>query len=269
MAASFVIVFHVVPSELSPKAHRGEPVSEQARTWTPEQGWSEQIRRSSAEVVEEGEDLVFEKRVSNAHSPRGAVFEVPVEEDLRLVEEPGARMAFPAVGFFEEPAETVFLAVPWSGQGEDTVRVFDRFEWVAVDEREGLTLVEYHARHGSQALLHGDHIWFRQAERSVLVEPVTGSIVDYEEAEALWSEPYEAGDPRFGFLLQGLQEREKVWEASVSPSPAAQQALVEEAKQARNDHALELAWTGGPVFVAGQALLFAGLAGWPRRAFGA
>ncbi len=263
------MVFYVLPEGFSPGVEGGSvTVEETAETWTPEEGWREDVRRTSVSVVEDGEGFLLTERVSNAASPRGTVFEVPVLDDLRLVEEPRARLGFPAVGFFQGPVETVHLAVPWENEGADTVHLFDRFDRVGVVERGGVSLVEYHARHGNQALLHDGEIWFRQADRTVWVEPVTGVVVDYEESEALWSEPYRGGNPLLGSLLQGLEGKEKQWEATVAPTPAASAALLEEAKEKRADHALELGAWALPVLVVGQVLMFAGLVGRPRPVFG-
>lgn len=268
VASAVILTFYVMPEAFSARTEESLTVRETASTWTPEAGWREEVRRTSVDMVESGEGFVVEERVSNAASPRGSVFEVPVFEDLRLVEEPRARMGFPAVGFFQAPMETVHLAVPWEAEGSDTVHLYDRFDRVGVDERGGVSLVEYNARHGSQALLHDGEIWFRQVDRTVWVEPVTGMVVDYVEEEALWSEPYRGGDPLLGSVLQDLEGgKEKRWEATVAPTPAASSSLLESAKEERMMLALESGGWSVPVFVIGQALMFSGLVRWPRVAF--
>lgn len=267
VAAAVFLVFYVMPGSFAGDVEASVTVAETAKTWTPEEGWREEVRRTSVDVTASGEGFVLRERVSNAASPRGSMFEVPVFEDLRLVEEPRARLGFPAVGFFQEPLEAVHFAVPWEGEEADTVHLYDRFERMGVVERGGVSLVEYHARHGSQALLQDGEIWFRQADRTVWVEPVTGTVVDYEESEALWSEPYQGDDPLLGSFLQGLEGKEKRWEATVAPTPAASSSLLESAKEERVRLALESGGWSVPVFVIGQALMFCALVGWPRAAF--
>lgn len=263
--AAAYLGLYLVPFSNGVEPGASTSVTERAETWTPEDGWREDLREATARIEVEDDGLVFEERLSSPAPPRGNVFELPVEEDLRLAHEPGARASFPPMPVFQEPRDTVYVAVPWSDGDQARVGAYDRFEHIETVERDGVTLLEYHARHGSQQFLHDGTIWTRASERTALVEPVTGTVVDYEDHETLWAEPHEDDDPVLGSIKQQLAEREKVWEATIEPTDASSSALLDQAEAARDDHVQRIVAAAAAPLIAGQALLAAGLTGRPRR----
>jgi hypothetical protein len=270
VAAAAVLGFHVIPSDAGPDPGASTEVTEHAETWTPAEGWRTGTRTVTTSLVEGDEGLAVRERVQGPASPRGASFTLPVlDDDLRLAADPGGRAGFPAVPFAQSVPDTVHVAVPWADDdGEATVGAYDRFERMGTVERDGLTLVEYHARHATQQFLHEGTIWTRQSERTAIVDVVTGTVVDYEHHETLWAEPQEDDDPLLGGLQQELAEREKVWEAHLEPTDEAVGTLLERAEASRRDTVEDVLMAAGPALVAGQAMLGAALTGRPRRVLG-
>lgn len=262
------IVLDAIPSSAGPGPGTEATVEESVQRWTPEDGWEQTERTSTQRIEGEADAAVFRERISSEASPRGDDFALEVEDGLRLAREPGARAAFPATPFLGTPPETVYVAVPWEDGGDASVGAYDRFERTGTVEQDGVELVEYSARHGRQAFLHEDTIWYRQSSQTALVEPVTGTVVDYRDHESLWREPYEGDDPLLGSIKQDLAGPEKTWEATVEPTEAASSALLDEAKAQRAEVATEMAATASAGLVLGDALLLAALTARPRRLFG-
>lgn len=261
-------VFDAIPASAGPGPGTEATVTESVERWTPQDGFERTERTSTHRIEAEDGATVFRERISSEASPRGDAFELEVEDGLRLAHEPGARAGFPATPFMGTPPETVYVAVPWEDDEVARVGAYDRFERAGTVERGGIELVEYTARHGRQAFLHGDTIWYRQSSQTALVEPVTGTVVDYRDHESLWRESFEDGGPLLGSLQQDLAQPEKAWEATVEPTEASSDELLEQAKAERAEVARKMAGTALAGLVVGDACLLAALMARPRRLFG-
>lgn len=266
MAGSAYIVFHVHPTDTQAQTGQRASVTEQARTWAPQAGWEEHLRQRSVTLDDDGETLTLREHIETAASPRGDRFELPVDGTLHVAGEPGVRATFPTTPIFEAPPAVVYLGVPWETDQGAVVGAIDTFHRMGVTEQDGLELVRYHAREASQFFVHDGTIWYRETNRTALVEPVTGLVVDYHAQETLWTEPHHTGFLTAP-LLQQLESKEKVWEAIVEPTPAGEQALLEQAKARRAEHLEDLFTKALPVLGLGEVLLWAAIARRPHRAF--
>lgn len=267
LAAGAFAVVQVVRGNLDPQPGAQATVTERVDYWTPHEGDQQVLRPRRTQVRDTAEGLEVLHRLDGAHSPRGDRFPLEVTDRYRLEAEPGGFARFPPTALWEEPPETVHLAVPWAT--DDGVRLgpFDTFQRLHEVERAGVTLVEYQAREPNQFLVDGDTVWFRNADRTAFVEPVSGTVVDYRSHETIWRAPLDRPD-----LLHDLEppreNREKVWEATARPTDAATVARAEQARDRRSDHWSDVLLAGLPLLGAGEALLWAGLAGRPRRLMG-
>lgn len=266
VATAAYVVVHVDPGQLPTEADQPRSVTEHATTWTPDRGRQETLRQRTTVADASDDGLVHRESIDAPASPRGHRFQLPLDDRLEVDHEPGARVTFPPTPLFDAPPETVHLAVPWADEGPDPVGALDTFRRMDTVEQDGVTLVRYHARHSAQFFVHEETVWFRQTNRTALVEPVTGAVVDYRDHETLWTKPMRS-NPLIGNLLNDLTTREKVWEATVEPTEAAQAQLFEQAMTARSEHLRSLATTALAALAAGEMLLWAALAGRPRRFF--
>lgn len=266
VAASAYVVFHVLPSNQTAQPGEEVRIDERFRAWTPEEGWTEGLRTRTVAVVDDPAGLALRERVEGAASPRGASFSLPVDGALNVEGEPAVRAGFPATPLFGEPRETVYLAVPWADDGHAAVGAIDTFHRSDVVDRDGTGLVEYNARHVAQFFVHDDKIWYRATARTVLVEPLTGDVVDYDRHETLWIEPMPVEGLPHG-VHELTTERERVWEAHVEPTATAQAALLERAQHHRAERLEELAAVGLPILGLGDVFLWAAIAARPRRVF--
>lgn len=274
LAGAFFVVastyagLRFAPAGLHPEAGDSQAVTESVSYWTPSEGEREALRPRSEQVRQTGDGLELFRRLAGPHSPRGDEFTVELGERWTLAEEPAAYASFPPTPLWETPPETVHVGVPWQTAEGKTIGGFDAFHRLHEVERAGLELVKYKAREPAQFLVDGDVVWFRSAERVAFVEPVSGTVVDYRDEETLWKAPLDRPE-----VLHDIQpprsNREKVWEAVAEPTPTGQQQLAQAAERARADHVEQLAVYGLPLLLAGQGLLWAGLAGHPERWLGA
>lgn len=257
-------VFRIAPEDLGPKPGAHASVTETVDYWTPKQGDQEALRPVSATVRDSGANLTWVQKLQGPHSPRGGQFALELAEGYELAEDPGADVTFPPTPLWEKPPEIVYLGVPW--QTEDGVQLgaFDDFYRLHEVRRDGVTLVKYEAREPNQFFISGDTIWFRSIHRVAFVEPVSGTVVDYRDHETLWRASRDRPT-----LLQELeppsQSREKVWEATVEPTPASSQQLLRQAEQHRAEHLEDLLVAGMPLLAAGEVLMWGALVGRPRR----
>lgn len=266
VAGSAYVVFGVLPAGVGAQAGESRAVTEEVRYWTPDDGWNEELRERTSRLVDVDEQLTLDENVDSAASPRGASFRLPVDQRLRVQGEPGVTAGFPPTPFFESPPETVHVAVPWAQSGRAKVGAFDTFYRTDVTERDGLELVRYQARHSSQFFVHEEKIWYRASVRTALVEPASGTVVEYSDHETLWTEPL----PLLGTahkVHELTTERERVWEAQVDSTPATEQKLLEEAKAERAEQLKDLLSYGLPGLAAGELMLWAAIARRPVRAF--
>jgi len=232
--------------------------------WTPEEGHQQALRSTEQSIEASSRGLALVERVEGVHSPRGAAFALPVNETYDVPGEPAVDARFAPTLPWEDPPATVHLAVPWATSEGTRVGAIDTFHRLDVVERDGTTLVKYFAREPSQFFVVDGTIWYRSAERIEYVEPATGSVVDYERTETLWTEDFDPST--VGQLTREYtSEREKVWSATVKPTPTASDRLLEQALEKRESVVEEAAWTAGIAFVVGQTLLGAGLMARPRR----
>lgn len=269
VAGAAYVVFNVEPGQMPSQPGEVQLVTERTDTWTPDRGDQEALRQRSLTTQDTGEGLLLQETLDAPAPPRGQRFQLALDDELEVADEPGARVSFPSTPLFNAPPERVYLAVPWEGQGPDEtdpVGAIDTFRRMGTVEQHDVTLVRYHARHSSQFFVQGDTIWFRQSNRTALVEPVTGTIVDYHDEETLWTKPAQS-DPLIGNLLNELTTKGKVWEATVQPTPASQAALLEQAIAARGEHLQGLLAKALPALGAGELLLWAAIANRPRRFF--
>jgi hypothetical protein len=257
----------LAPGALPPEAGTSQAVTEKVDYWTPEEGDEQVLRPRNDHVRRTGDGLELVRRLEGPHSPRGGAFSVELGERWTLAEEPAAYATFPPTPMWEEPPATVHVGVPWEKEGK-TIGGFDDFHRLEEVRRHGLDLVKYKAREPNQFLVDGDVVWYRSAERVAFVEPVSGTVVDYRDEETLWRAPLQETE-----LLNDVQppreNREKVWEAVVEPTPAGTQQLAQAAERSRGDHLGQLAVYGLPALLAGQGLLWVGLTGRPKRWLGA
>ncbi|PSG96199.1 hypothetical protein BRD56_11765 [Thermoplasmatales archaeon SW_10_69_26] len=264
VATGAYAVFHLAPASLDPEPGQTQAVTERVAYWTPEDGHQQILRPRTDHVRQDADGLELVRRLQGTHSPRGGQFQVDLGDRWRLAEEPAAYAAFPPTPVWEEPPETVHVGVPWQTEDGKRIGGFDDFQRLHETERDGLALVKYEAREPSQFLVDGDQVWFRTAVRTALVEPVTGTVVDYHDEETLWTAPLEG--PDIVHEIQPPREnREKVWEATVEPTPASQQQRVEQAEQTREDHLEHVLALAVPALLAGELLMGAGITGRPKR----
>lgn len=266
IAGSAYVVFGVLSSGVGAQAGESQAVTEEIRYWTPDDGWSEGLRERTSRFVEADEHLTLDENLGSTHSPRGASFRLAVDQWLRVQGEPGVTAGFPPTPLFDSPPDTVYVAVPWAQSGRAKVGAFDAFHRTGVTEQEGLDLVRYHARHSSQFFVHEEKIWYRASVRTALVEPATGTVVEYSDHETLWTEPL----PLLGTahrVHELTTARERVWEAQVDTTPATEQKLLEKAKGERTEQLKDLLSYGLPGLAAGELMLWAAIARRPVRAF--
>jgi hypothetical protein len=264
LAASAYAVFALLPASLGPEPGSERAVTESVEYWTPEEG-HETVLRPRTDAVHEGSGgLELVRTFAGPHSPRGGEFRVGLDQGWRLAEEPSAHAAFPATPPWEKPPETVYVGVPWQTDRGLQLALFDDFRRLHEVEDHGLDLVKYKADEPSQFLVDDDVAWFRSVQRTALVEPISGTVVDYREEETIWRTSLEGPE-----LLRDVRppsdQREKVWEATIEPTPAGTQRLAEHAEEARADELRELAAYALPAVLASEALMAAGLVGWPKR----
>lgn len=264
VAASAYAVFALVPASLGPEAGERQAVTERVDYWTPEEGHESVLRPRTDSVRQTGDGLELLRQLGGPHSPRGDEFRVGLEEGWRLAQEPAAHASFPATPPWEKPPETVYVGVPWQTQQGVEVALFDDFHRLHEVEQDGLTLVKYHAREPNQFLRDGDTVWFRAAERTALVEPISGAVVDYHEEETIWRASV-AGPALLYELRPPRDDREKVWGASIEPTPSGQARLVEQAEAARADQLADMLGYGLPALLVAEGLMAAGIVGRPKR----
>lgn len=267
VAVAAFAVFEVTPEDLNPEPGEQARVTETVDYWTPRSGDQQALRPRTATIEPQGDGFAFVEQIQGVHSPRGDRFALALSDRLELAEEPGAVAAFPPTPLWSEPPEIVYLAVPWETPEGVEVGAFDDFHRLREVPREGMTLVEYKAREPNQFFLTDGTVWFRSIDRTALVDPVSGTVVDYREHEILWK-----ADAERPALLNRIDpprtNREKVWEATVEPTPSSVQALAAQAEEQR-DAMLEQALVSGGVPLAfAWVAMGAGLAGWPRRWLG-
>lgn len=264
VAGAAYLVFHVLPAGMQVTEGPATTVSERVSYWTPEEGRQEAIRSRSARIVEVSDGLALKERLGAAHSPRGRSFQLAINASGLVEGEPGVRVRFPTTPLFGEAPRKVHLGVPWTTDDGTAIGAIDTFHREGTVEEDGIRLVRYKAREPSQFFVTDGTIWYRAAQRTVLVEPVTGDVVDYRTHEVLWREP--EPQPFVPHRVHELTtEKRKVWEATVEPTEASAQALLQQAAAARAEHLEDLLVVGLPVLGAGEVLLWGALAARPRR----
>lgn len=267
VALSAYAAFHLVPASLGPDAGASQAVTERVDYWTPEEGEEQFLRPRTDRVRETGDGLQLVRRLEGPHSPRGGQFEVDLGERWRLAEEPAAHASFPPTPLWEKPPKTVYVGVPWETTDGVKVATFDDFHRMKEVQRGDTSLVKYVADEPNQFLVDDDVVLFRSAQRAAFVEPISGTVVDYRTQETLWRAPLE-GPPILGELNSARERKEKVWEATIEPTPSGQQQLLEQAKASRGDQLEKLLALGVPGLLAGELFLWAGIVGRPRRWLG-
>ncbi len=270
LAAAAAIAVDRTSAPIQAEPGSSTTTQEEIAYWTPEQGWREQVRERTERIVERQDGLALQGTLSGAFSPRGGAFTLPVDEGLEVTGEPGVRAGFPSTPLFGEIRDVVHLGVPWDNEHGLAVGAIDAFHRMGTEQRGGVTLIEYDARHVGQFLVTDGTIWYRATARTALVEPLTGMVVDYRDHETLWSEPVhgplgETGLPLLGDLDERFTHRERVWASDVRPTPEASQALLERAIDARHDHLWDLALPILPALVAGELAIGMALVGRPER----
>jgi hypothetical protein len=264
LVASAYAVFALLPASFGPEPGTQQAHEERVDYWTPEEGYQTFLRPRTDQIQRSADGLELVRRLDGPHSPRGDEFRVGLEEGWRLAEAPAAHAAFPATSLWQQPAETVYVGVPWETQAGDRVVLFDDFQRLHEVQRHGLTLVKYHASEPNQFLVDGDQVWFRAAERTAFVEPISGTVVDYEDEETIWRASLE-GPALLHEVQPPREQREKVWEATIEPTPGAQAQRAEQAETARAQQLEHLLAIGLPGLVVGEVLIGAGLLGRPKR----
>lgn len=267
VTASFVSVFLLVPRALGPGPGDELVLSENVRWWTNEDGWSEDTRSHVVRVRDVAPGLRVEEDIAGAHSPRGGRFVLPVDASLEVVGEPGVRLAFPPTPLFRDAPHNVYLGVPWASPSLSKIGAIDNFTFTEQLELDGLAVNRYEARHVAQEFVHGGQLWKRATHRVVLVEPLTAIVVDYYEHETLWRKempellplpfPIEAPQP--------FERRVKVWESVVTPTDVTHDALMDQAREARRGHFLEIMLWGLPLLIVGEICLGFGLLGHAKK----
>lgn len=268
IAGAGALAFAVVPQSLGPQAGQEHAVTEAIRYWTPEDGWQEATRTDHVQVTEAGQALRFEQTVDGPHSPRGDSFAFTIQEDYELADEQGLRASFPPTPYLRDPPSRVYLAVPWELEDGAFAGAHDNLTLVETTERQGTELLVYEAYHGRQFFHPEDGLtWYRAVERTVLVEPLTGTIVDHDTHEVLWKETYPTveGLPIPWAIQKPLLEREKVWEAHVSVTPESQADRLETAEDRRDGYHWQMIAAGLPTLLLGEVLIWRGaVGGWTK-----
>lgn len=264
VAGSALAIAHEAVDRLNPEPGDQQQVTERVSYWTDDAGAGQTLRPRTTSVQDSGGRLQLIDRVEGVHSPRGDRFPLQLEERFGLADKEGGFAAFPPTPRWQEPPEMVHLGVPWRTADGVQVPLFDSFHRLHEVERDGLTLVKYKANEPNQFFVESDTVWFRNVERTVLVEPVTGTVVDYRAHETIWEAPRESSGP-LGLFGTARENREKVWEATVEPTPASQQALAERAEHQLSAQLEAFAWTGGPLLAVGELAMAAAMLGRPRR----
>jgi hypothetical protein len=126
---------------------------------------------------------------------------------------------------------------------------------------EGLDVLRYEARHDDQFYVTPNgQVWFLAVERVAVVEPLTGTLVDYRVHETLWRQVDAAPEIPLPIDVD-LSERERVWEAMITPTPATVDERLQAAEEGRQDHHVRMALYGlGPLLL-GELAIFMGLTG--------
>lgn len=264
VAGAGALAFAIVPQSLGPQPGAEHTTEEEIRYWSPDDGWQQATRTDRVRLAQVGEELRFEQTVEGPHSPRGDRFTFTIGEDYELTEEEGLRTGFPPTPYLREAPRNVYLAVPWELEEGVSAGAHDNLTLTGTAERGDLELLVYEAYHGNQFFHPEDGLtWYRAVERTVYVEPVTGTVVDHQTHEVLWKETYPTveGIAVPWTVQKPLVEREKVWEAHVSPSAESQADRVEAAEDRRSSYHWRMIAAGLPTLILGEVLIWRGAVG--------
>lgn len=264
IAGAGALAFAIVPQSLGAEPGQEHTVEEAIRYWTPEDGWQQATRTERVRVDEAGDGLRFEQTVDGPHSPRGDRFAFAIGEDYELTDEEGLRTGFPPTPYLREAPRNVYLAVPWELEQGAYAGAHDNLTLIDTTQRQGLEVLVYEAYHGRQFFHPMDGLtWYRAVDRTVYVEPLTGTVVDHQTHEILWKETYPIieGIPAPWSVQKPLIEREKVWEAHVSPSAESQAERIEAAEDRRSGYHWRMIAVGLPTLLLGEVLIWRATAG--------
>lgn len=260
----------IVPDQLEPSPGDRQVLGEEIRWWTPEDGWREGVRTRTLTVLDSPEGLQLDEAISGPHSPRGASFQLPISEDLRLRTESALHAGFPPTPYFATLADNVHLAVPWQDGAGTAAGAVDNMTRSGIGEVGGLATVTYRAHHADQFFVEDEgsgQVWFRAVQRTVEVEPISGTVLDHTTHEVIWrAETGALGDlPVLSTLERDLLGREKVWEATLHLTPAAQAQQADRAAEQRSTYHRNLFLAGAPLLALGELLVWRGIVGPGRR----